>query len=54
MFAANHHYQGEWVWVPDDYHAYVPGRKMQTLYDGSVEVETEDGKVRCIHDYITA
>jgi myosin heavy subunit len=34
---------GHWVWVPDALHAFVPGKKLETYYDGRVEVEKEDG-----------
>lgn len=38
---------GDWYWVPDDKEAFVPGKKIQTLFDGSVNLEMKDGKV-CI------
>ena len=34
---------GSWVWVPDAEHAFVPGKRLETFYDGRVEVEREDG-----------
>lgn len=34
---------GEWVWCPDAVEAFVPAKKLETFYDGRVEVEKEDG-----------
>lgn len=38
-------FQGHWVWAPDATEAFVPAKKLETFYDGRVEVEKEDGTV---------
>jgi len=36
---------GSWIWAPHEEHGYVAGQITQTFYDGSKEVETEDGDI---------
>jgi hypothetical protein len=44
---------GEWVWMPQEGPAFVPARKVETFYDGRIELETEDGRV-CAHPHLAA
>ena len=34
---------GDWCWVRDDVHAWVPAKQIRTLPDGSHECETQKG-----------
>lgn len=35
---------GQWVWAPDPVEAFVPARKLESFFDGRVEVEKENGQ----------
>eukprot|EP00743_Colponemidia_sp_Colp-15_P007995 GILK01008660.1.p1 GENE.GILK01008660.1~~GILK01008660.1.p1 ORF type:complete len:2044 (+),score=493.00 GILK01008660.1:237-6368(+) len=35
---------GQWMWIPDEEEAFLPARVVQTMFDGSMQLDTERGK----------